>query len=110
MASSSRPLRFSHAGNPGQSNYAASKAGLMPARELGRWNLPLIRFASGHRSALVETPILARISDQARQALTESIPLQRIGTPHEIRLALQFIIECDYFTGRVIEVDGGANF
>ena len=38
------------------------------------------------------------------------IPLQRIGTPYEIWLALKFIVECDYFTGRVIEVDGGSPF
>jgi 3-oxoacyl-[acyl-carrier protein] reductase len=43
-------------------------------------------------------------------ALKADIPLGRIGTPQEIWLALKFIIECDYFTGRVIEVDGGSNF
>jgi 3-oxoacyl-[acyl-carrier protein] reductase len=37
-------------------------------------------------------------------------PLGRVGTPHEVWLALRFVIECDFFTGRTIEVDGGASF
>lgn len=102
---------ISHSGNPGQSNYAASKAGLDActrtwALELAHQGIRVGAIAPG----LVDTPILDRISDQARSALVESIPLQRIGTPQEIWLALKFVIECDYFTGRVIEVDGGANF
>ncbi|MEP7336398.1 MAG: SDR family NAD(P)-dependent oxidoreductase [Acidobacteriota bacterium] len=102
---------ISHAGNPGQSNYSASKAGLDActrtwALELAHYGIRVGAIAPG----LVDTPILERISDQARSALVESIPLQRIGTPDEIWLALKFVIECDYFTGRVIEVDGGANF
>lgn len=99
------------AGNPGQSNYSASKAGLDAltrtwALELAAHNLRVGAIAPG----VIETPILKNISDEAMTALLEKIPLGRIGTPHEVWLALKFIIECDYFTGRIIEVDGGSNF
>lgn len=99
------------AGNPGQSNYSASKAGLDAltrtwALELAENSIRVGAIAPG----LVDTPILEHISDTAREELLDGIPLGRIGTPHEIWLALKFIIECDYFTGRIIEVDGGSNF
>jgi len=99
------------AGNPGQSNYSASKAGLDAltrtwARELSSSGIRVGAIAPG----LVDTPILQNISADAMTALKAAIPLGRIGTPQEIWLALKFIIECDYFTGRIIEVDGGANF
>jgi 3-oxoacyl-[acyl-carrier protein] reductase len=98
-------------GNPGQSNYSASKAGLDAATR--SWALELaaneIRVA-GIAPGLIDTPMLNEIPDEAREALIARIPLMRIGTPHEIWLALKFIIECDYFTSRVIEVDGGVTF
>lgn len=98
-------------GNPGQSNYSASKAGLDAVTRT--WALELagheIR-VGGIAPGLVDTPILNNISEEARESLIAKIPLMRIGTPHEIWLALKFIIECDYFTGRVIEVDGGSTF
>ncbi|HSE15896.1 MAG TPA: SDR family oxidoreductase [Pyrinomonadaceae bacterium] len=98
-------------GNPGQSNYSASKAGLDAltrtwALELAEQGVRVAAIAPG----LVDTPILENITDQAKEHLIAGIPLQRIGTPHEIWLALKFIIECGYFTGRIIEVDGGSNF
>lgn len=98
-------------GNPGQSNYSASKAGLDAATrtwalELASDNIRVGSIAPG----LVDTPMLNEIPEEAREALVARIPLRRIGTPHEIWLALKFIIECDYFTGRVIEVDGGITF
>jgi 3-oxoacyl-[acyl-carrier protein] reductase len=98
-------------GNPGQSNYSASKAGLDAATRT--WALELaaddIRVGS-IAPGLIDTPMLNEIPEDAREALAARIPLGRIGTPHEIWLALKFIIECDYFTGRVIEVDGGITF
>lgn len=99
------------AGNPGQSNYSASKAGLDAttrtwALELASHGVRVGSVAPG----VIETPILKRISDEAMKSLVERIPLLRIGKPHDIWLALKFIIECDYFTGRVIEVDGGSTF
>lgn len=102
---------ISNAGNPGQSNYAASKAGLDActrtwALELAHGNIRVGGIAPG----VIETPILKNISDEAKENLLEDIPLQRFGAPFEIWQALRFIIECDYFTGRIIYVDGGSNF
>jgi 3-oxoacyl-[acyl-carrier protein] reductase len=54
--------------------------------------------------------MLKHISDEAMKSLVADIPLGRIGKPEEIWLAVKFIIECEFFTGRVIEVDGGASF
>jgi 3-oxoacyl-[acyl-carrier protein] reductase len=102
---------LSHSGNPGQSNYAASKAGLDACTRT--WALELapsgIR-VGGIAPGMIDTPILRHVSDQTRQFMLDNIPLQRFGDPEEIWLALKFIIECDYFTGRTIEVDGGLNF
>src|SRR5205085_466779 len=83
------------AGNPGQSNYSASKAGLDAltrtwALELAEHGIRVGSIAPG----LVETPILENISAAARAELISGIPLQRVGNVHEIWLALKFIIEC----------------
>lgn len=102
---------ISRSGNPGQSNYAASKAGLDACTRT--WALELARDGirvGGIAPGLIDTPLLRRISDEARESLIAGIPLGRVGVPQEVWLALKFIIECDYFTGRVIEVDGGSNF
>jgi 3-oxoacyl-[acyl-carrier protein] reductase len=98
-------------GNPGQSNYSASKAGVDATTRT--WALELASHGirvGGIAPGLIDTPILNNISDPVKKDLISKIPLLRIGTPHEIWLALKFIIECDYFTGRVIEVDGGSSF
>lgn len=96
-------------GNAGQSVYGASKAGLDSATRT--WALELaahgIRVAS-IAPGVIQTPILDNISDDARAALLAGIPVGRFGDPHEVWLALRFILECGFFTGRVIEVDGGA--
>ncbi len=102
---------ISHDGNPGQSNYSASKAGLDACTRT--WALELAKYGvrvGGVAPGVVDTPMLKHISDQAMKSLVEDIPLGRIGNPHEIWLAVKFIIECEFFTGRVIEVDGGASF
>ena len=102
---------LSRSGNPGQSNYAASKAGLDATTRT--WALELAPSGvrvGGIAPGLVDTPILKNISEESMKELLAGIPLRRVGRPEEIWLALKFIIECDYFTGRVIEVDGGSNF
>ena len=102
---------LSRAGNPHQSNYSASKAALDACTRT--WALELAQSGvrvAGIAPGLVETPMLGQLAEDTRNTLIAGIPLQRIGTPHEIWLALKFIIECDYFTGRVIEVDGGSTF
>jgi len=102
---------ISHDGNPGQSNYSASKAGLDActrtwALELAKHGVRVGAVAPG----VVDTPMLKHISEAAMKSLVEGIPVGRIGTPEEIWLAVRFVIECDFFTGRVIEADGGASF
>ena len=102
---------LSRAGNPHQSNYSAAKAGLDTCTRT--WALELAPYGirvAGIAPGLVDTPMLGQLNEETRNSLISGIPLQRIGTPHEIWLALRFIIECDYFTGRVIEVDGGSTF
>lgn len=96
-------------GNAGQSVYAASKAGLDAAtrtwaRELAPHGIRVASIAPG----VIETPILENVSTEARAVLLAGIPLGRFGDPEEVWLALRFILECGFFTGRVIEVDGGA--
>jgi 3-oxoacyl-[acyl-carrier protein] reductase len=102
---------ISHDGNPGQSNYSASKAGLDActrtwALELAKHGVRVGAVAPG----VIDTPMLKHISDDAMKSLVHGIPLGRIGTSAEVWLAVKFIIECEFFTGRVIEVDGGASF
>lgn len=97
-------------GNRGQSNYSAAKAGL--AADTRTWALDLAPYGirvGAIAPGLVDTPILQGMPDKAREALSASVPIGRIGKPHEIWLAIKFIIECDYFTGRVVDVDGGAS-
>jgi 3-oxoacyl-[acyl-carrier protein] reductase len=100
---------LARAGNVGQSAYAASKAGLDAATRT--WALELaprgIRVAS-IAPGVIQTPILDNISDAARAQLLAAIPLSRFGDPHEVWLALRFVLECGFLTGRTIELDGGA--
>lgn len=96
-------------GNAGQSCYAASKAGLDAstrswARELAPHRIRVAGIAPG----VIETPILDNISPEAQRDLLAGIPLGRFGTAHEVWLTLRYVIECDFFTGRVVDVDGGA--
>lgn len=98
-------------GNPGQSNYAAAKAGL--DADTRTWALELAPYGirvAGIAPGLIDTPMAARLSDAERAQIVDSIPLKRMGRPEEIWLALKFIIECDFLTGRVVSVDGGASF
>jgi len=98
-------------GNPGQSNYAASKAGLDALTRT--WGLELAQYGirvGGIAPGLTDTPMLATMDEEHRQQLIDKLPLGRIGQPYEIWLALKFIIDCDFFTGRVVDVDGGMAF
>lgn len=100
---------IARAGNPGQSNYAASKAGLDActrtwALELAPHGIRVGAVAPG----VTDTEFLKGFSDEALARLRAAIPLGRLGTPQEIWLAVRFILECDFFTGRTVEVDGGA--
>ena len=59
---------------------------------------------------MVKTPMTDGMNDKAREALVAAIPVGRIGLPEDIWLAVRFVIECDYFNGRTIDVDGGLAF
>jgi 3-oxoacyl-[acyl-carrier protein] reductase len=101
----------SRAGNAGQSNYSASKAGLDALTRT--WALELAPFGirvGGIAPGVTDTPMLRKVDEAVLKQRLETIPLGRIGAPMEIWLALKFILECDYFTGRTIEVDGGGGF
>jgi 3-oxoacyl-[acyl-carrier protein] reductase len=98
-------------GNPGQSNYSASKAGL--DAQTRTWALELAPHGfrvAGIAPGLTHTPMLADVSESARAEMIDKIPLGRMAQPEEIWLAMRFIIECDYFTGSTVEVNGGARF
>ena len=56
---------------------------------------------------MVETPMTQGMNAKAREALVAAIPVGRIGVPEDLWLAVRFCIECDYFNGRCIDVDGG---
>ncbi|HEX8696896.1 MAG TPA: SDR family NAD(P)-dependent oxidoreductase [Longimicrobium sp.] len=100
---------LARSGNAGQSVYGASKAGLDSATRT--WALELaphgIRVAS-IAPGVIQTPLLDNISEEARASLLAGIPVGRFGDPFEVWLALRFVIECGFFTGRVLELDGGA--
>ncbi len=98
----------SRAGNVGQSNYSAAKAGVVAlttvwARELARHNIRVGAIAPGFTA----TEILHTIPAETMDKLLSAVPLRRTGQPEEIAQAAQFIFENDYFTGRCLEVDGG---
>jgi 3-oxoacyl-[acyl-carrier protein] reductase len=95
-------------GNRGQSNYAAAKAAL--ATNTKTWALEFARFGvrvGAIAPGMVETPMTQGMNQKARDALVASIPVNRIGVPEDIWLAVRFVIECEYFNGRTIDVDGG---
>jgi 3-oxoacyl-[acyl-carrier protein] reductase len=95
-------------GNRGQSNYVAAKAALAAntvtwARELAPFGIRVGAVAPG----MIETPMTAGMPQRARDALVQAVPAGRIGTPEDVWRAVKFVMECDYFTARVVEVDGG---
>jgi 3-oxoacyl-[acyl-carrier protein] reductase len=101
---------IARAGNPGQSNYAASKAGLDACTRT--WALELARYGirvGGVAPGVTETGFLEGFSAEALERLKAGIPLARLGRPRDIWQAVRFIVECDFFTGRTVEVDGGAS-
>jgi 3-oxoacyl-[acyl-carrier protein] reductase len=95
-------------GNRGQSNYTAAKAAL--AANTRTWALEFAPFGirvGAIAPGMVETPMTQGMNQKARDALVTAIPVGRIGVPEDIWLAVRFVIECDYFNGRCIDVDGG---
>ncbi len=99
---------ISRYGNRGQSNYAAAKAAMAAntltwAREMAPYGVRVGCVAPG----MVTTPMTQAMNEKAREALVTRIPVGRIGIPEDIWLAVKFVLECDYFNARTIDVDGG---
>jgi 3-oxoacyl-[acyl-carrier protein] reductase len=97
-------------GNPGQANYAASKAGLVGltrsvAREVASRSITVNAVAPG----FIETDMTAAMTDKAREAVASQIPLGRVGQPEDVAGAVAFLVSdrAAYITGQVLCVDGG---
>ena len=98
------------AGNAGQTNYAASKAGLIGfskalAREVASRNVTVNVVAPG----LIETDMIRAIADKAQGEWAAQIPLGRLGTTADVAAAVCFLAsdEASYITGQVLAVNGG---
>lgn len=99
------------AGNMGQTNYAASKAGVVAmtvtwARELGRYGIRVGAIAPG----VIRTAMTDAMKPEARERLEKMKPVGRLGEAAEIAHTAKYIFENDFFTGRVVEIDGGIAF
>lgn len=98
------------AGNPGQMNYAAAKAGVAGmsralAREIGSRNITVNCIAPG----FIDTDMTKALSEQQISALQQQIPLGRFGTPEDIAAAVSFLAspQAGYITGATLHVNGG---
>jgi 3-oxoacyl-[acyl-carrier protein] reductase len=99
---------LSRAGNFGQSNYSAAKAGVAAltvvwAKELARYGIRVNAIAPG----FIKTEMVASMKPELLAKMAAGIPVQRLGEPSEIAATAAFILENDYFNGRVLEIDGG---
>ncbi len=97
-------------GNPGQANYAASKAGLIGmtkslARELGSRNITVNAIAPGY----IQTPMTEKLTEDQRKVLLANLAIPRLGTPEDIAAVVLFLAgpAGSYVTGEVINVSGG---
>jgi len=97
-------------GNAGQSNYVASKAGLIGltkslAQELGSRNITVNAITPG----FIDTDMTAVLSEEVKQKMLAQIPLKRFGSPEDIAAAVRFLAGDDagYITGSVLKVNGG---
>jgi 3-oxoacyl-[acyl-carrier protein] reductase len=98
------------AGNPGQANYVASKAGLIGltkslAQELGSRNITVNAIAPG----FIESDMTASLSQELKDSMLSRIPLKRFGQPDDVAAAVRFLAseEAGYITGHLLRVNGG---
>ncbi|HML18000.1 MAG TPA: 3-oxoacyl-[acyl-carrier-protein] reductase [Bryobacteraceae bacterium] len=98
------------AGNPGQANYVASKAGLIGltkslAQEMASRNITVNAIAPG----FIDTDMTAALSPELKENMLSHIPLKRFGKPEDIAAAVKFLAseEAGYITGHVLNVNGG---
>jgi 3-oxoacyl-[acyl-carrier protein] reductase len=99
---------FARHGHRGPSTYASAKAALIAntiawSREFAPLRIRVAAVAPG----MIETPLTLGMNARSRESLIEKIPVGRIGVPEDIWLAVKFALECDYFNGRCVDVDGG---
>ena len=97
-------------GNPGQSNYAASKSGIIGltksmAKELGSRNITINAVAPGY----IATEMTEKLDNDIKNKLNSSIPLGRLGKPEDVANLVCFLVsdEATYITGQTFNVDGG---
>ncbi|WP_115719078.1 SDR family oxidoreductase [Gallaecimonas mangrovi] len=98
----------SRAGNIGQTNYSASKAAVATmavtwGKELARFGIRTGAIAPG----VVKTAMTEQMKPEAIARMEQAIPLKRMGSAEEMAQCVKFIFENDYFTARVLEIDGG---
>ena len=98
------------AGNPGQANYVASKAGLIGltktlAQEMASRNITVNAVAPG----FIDTDMTAALSQELKDNMLSHIPLRRFGKPDDVAAAVRFLAseEAGYITGHVLDVNGG---
>ena len=98
------------AGNAGQTNYSASKAGIIGftkslAKEVASRNILVNAVAPG----FIDTDMTKVLSDSVKEGIHAQIPLRRMGTPREVAKVVKFLSSEDssYITGQVINIDGG---
>lgn len=99
---------ISKAGNMGQTNYSAAKAGVAAmatvwAKELARYGIRAAAIAPG----FIATEMVASMKPEALEKMAAGIPLKRLGQPEEVAHTVRYILENDYLSGRVIELDAG---
>jgi len=99
---------ISRAGNIGQTNYSAAKAGVAAmtvtwAKELARYKIRVAGIAPG----FCDTRMVAKIKPAIRDRIVSMIPLKRLAQPEEIARTALFILQNDFYDGRVLEIDGG---
>ncbi len=98
------------AGNPGQANYVASKAGLIGltkslAQEMASRNITVNAVAPG----FIDTDMTQALPPELKEKILAAIPLKRLGTPGDVAAAVKFLAgdEAAYITGHVLNVNGG---
>ncbi len=97
------------AGNFGQANYSAAKAGIIgftktAALELARSNVTANAICPG----FIETEMYRSVPDKVKEAILQRIPLGRVGTPQDVARAVRYlIVDGDYITGQTLNINGG---